>query len=189
MKKLKEKILYRRGAWGRVGGAVGEGRRRGRGGSGVAARARRGGRVCRRGLGRWPRLGATVASTVCRCRDARAPAPYGHLGTDAVAESTDGFGDSVGGGGFGDVGSIGGGEFLGDPNDHRLEGVLVWASRSAKCRLGRRRRGRRLLYPPFSPGWWLQPGLKGVFSPGWWLQSGLKTFGPAFPVRALDQPL
>jgi hypothetical protein len=37
------------------------------------------------------------------------------------------------------------------------------ASVSAKCeKRGRRRRGRWLIYPHlFSPGWWLQPGLKG----------------------------
>jgi hypothetical protein len=33
----------------------------------------------------------------------------------------------------------------------------------------------RLIYPPpFSPGWWLQSGIKGVFSPGWIHQPGLK---------------
>jgi hypothetical protein len=61
-------------------------------------------------------------------------------------------------GGFG-----GGGKFPSDRNDRRLE-QFVWASGSEKCRLGKKEEGR----------WAYTSGLKGAFSPGWWLQPGLK---------------
>jgi hypothetical protein len=45
-----------------------------------------------------------------------------------------------------------------------IEGVVYCDRRSG--RLGKKEEGWGYLYPPFSPGWWLQSGLKGVFSPG-----------------------
>jgi hypothetical protein len=46
-------------------------------------------------------------------------------------------------------------------------GGLRLERKFAKCEWGRRRgAARAFIPPPFSPGWWLQPGLKGVFSPG-----------------------
>jgi hypothetical protein len=52
------------------------------------------------------------------------------------------------------------------PGDCNIGGEALLARRRllhfAKCeRLGKKEEGRRLLYPSFSPGWWLQPGLKG----------------------------
>jgi hypothetical protein len=57
------------------------------------------------------------------------------LGAEAAADLIGGFDDG------------GGGEFLGDRNDRRLE-EFVWASGSEKCRLGKEEGLRAYIPPP-----------------------------------------
>jgi hypothetical protein len=73
-------------------------------------------------------------------------------------------------------------EILADRNDRRS-----LSSRSRKLlsvdAVGKKKERRRFIYPPFSPGWCLQPGPKTsggsraqiqTFSPGWLNEPGLK---------------
>jgi hypothetical protein len=81
-----------------------------------------------------------------------------------------------GGGARRGVGDGGAGRFSGQPQRCRWLIPARVDLRNAKSEgRGRRRRGRRFYTPPpFSPGWELKPGLKGVFSPGLSPQPGLK---------------
>jgi hypothetical protein len=156
MKKLKEKILYRGGTGG--------------------TRARWEATACR-ARGRREALGSTgdcglgVGGRRRRRRGAGATASAGFDDGDGGAETA----AATAGSAMADS-ATSAAEAISWATATIVSRARLRASGSAKCRLGRRRGAVRYIYPhPFSPGWWLQPGLK--------------TFGRRFPVSALARAL